>query len=180
MAVTTPAPDIATQRRQLEARRRELTARRPAVALAAAGGDPAAVQAARDLADELTGITARLEDLTLAEREEQRLAEERRAEQARIARDGLLLARSGARRELSAALGDLERLLAALGAQLATVRDRARQVDALAADLGQQPYAEPACRGRVAGRILAVAAAWPLPLAGQPDTRPLGADDAGR
>lgn len=91
------------------------------------------------------------------------VTEERRAEQARTKRDGLLPAPIGVRRELSAVLVALERLLDMLRAQLVTVRETARQADRLALQINQteRPTAEIAARGRIACRILVtVGAAW--------------------
>src|SRR5690242_8201709 len=132
MPTAPPAPtldDLAHQRQALEARHADLTAQRPALALAAAGGDRAAIDAARDLAAELADVALALDGLDLAEQEAGRRASVARSEQEAAARqqarDDLALARLALGAELAAA----EEAIVMAADVLQRAMQRAKDVD---------------------------------------------------
>lgn len=168
MTVSTPTPtvaEIAERRRELEARRDTLIARRPSVALAAAGGDPAALETARAITGELADLVVELDGLDLAQREVARLDEAGRRQRAAERRRELTNVLGDARATLAAELVATEARLATLAEQLARLAAAAQSVDQAAGRVEQRSAAVVATRLRLAGRLAAITGVnWPLLL----------------
>lgn len=169
------ALDIPELRRTLEQRRDELLGRRPTVALAAAGGDQAAIEQARRLTTELADLGVQLEGLGLAEREQRRLAEVRKQAAAAAADRERLDRIADLRTELATELGTIERLLVELGAHAAHVDALALELDRLEANPTTPPYRRRWFARRVIGRATAALGCWAGP--GGRDPKPLGGHD---
>lgn len=180
---TTPAPatlaDLTEQRQRLEQRRATLTAQRPTVALAAAGGTPDAITDARHLTEELADLAVQLDGLDVAEQELRRLETVRKREQAAAAEQDRVATVAEVRGHLGQALTELEAVLLDLEHRVARVDTLAIRLDQLEVRPAQAPpFRQRFLAARVVGRARAALALWRGLLGpGGWDTKALGPGD---